>query len=56
MKRYIAKIEYVDDIESLMRMEGFCAKIYFDSLNYILNEEYRFKIEVKDHLEIPLTL
>lgn len=43
MKRYIAKIEYVDDIESLMGMEGFCAKIYFDSLNYILNEEYRFK-------------
>ena len=43
MKRYIAKIEYVNDIESLMGMEGFCAKIYFDSLNYILNEEYRFK-------------
>ena len=43
MKRYIGKIEYVNDIESLMGMEGFCAKIYFDSLNYILNEEYRFK-------------
>lgn len=26
-----------------MGMEGFCAKIYFDSVNYILNEEYRFK-------------
>lgn len=43
MKRYIVKIEYVEDIESLMGMEGFCAKIYFDSVNYILNEEYRFK-------------
>lgn len=43
MKRYIVKIEYVEDIESLMGMEGFCAKIYFDSINYILNEEYRFK-------------
>lgn len=42
MKRYIVKIEYVEDIESLMGMEGFCAKIYFDSVNYILNEEYRF--------------
>lgn len=43
MKRYIVKIEYVEDIESLMGMEGFCAKIYFDSVNYILNKEYRFK-------------
>ena len=53
LNSYIEEISISNKIESIMGYEGNCAKIYFQSINYFLPKDFKFKNRNKNPPKDP---